>query len=65
MKQTAVEWLVREFNLESYKATVALLKEMEKKQIIDAYEKGRNSGQDYVNSEQYFTETFKINKNEQ
>ena len=36
MKQTAIEWLVKELNLEGYDYTVGRAKEIEKKQIIDA-----------------------------
>ena len=38
MKQTAVEWLIKEFNLESYQATCDFAKAMEKEQIIEAVE---------------------------
>ena len=36
-RQTAIDWLVKEFNLEEYKATIKLAKAMEKEQIIDAF----------------------------
>lgn len=39
-QQTAVEWLVKEFNLESYIASVNFAMEKEKEQIIDAYWNG-------------------------
>lgn len=59
-KRTAVEWLVKEFNLESYKATIALVKEMEKKQIIDAYQQGFNNAyfSDPLSKEQYYNEIY-------
>lgn len=57
MKQTAVDWLIKEFNLESYKATIALVKEMEKQQIIDAYDVPWQS--DVKNGENYYNKTFK------
>ena len=37
MKQTAIEWLIKEFNLESYQATCDFAKAMEKSQIINAH----------------------------
>ena len=37
MKHTAVEWLIKEFNLEGYKATCDFAKAMEKSQIINAH----------------------------
>jgi hypothetical protein len=59
MKQTAVEWLESEMlkpNL-SMKDILDQAKEMEKQQIIDAYEKGKYSfGKD---AEQYYNEQFK------
>jgi len=57
MKQTAVEWLVKEFNLESHKATIALVQEMEKQQIINAYDVPWQS--DVINGEDYYNKTFK------
>jgi len=36
MKQTAVEWLVEQFNLQAYIPHIEQAKEMEKQQIIDA-----------------------------
>ena len=40
MAQTAVEWLVKEFGLEDYKASVELAKQKEKEQIMNAYWNG-------------------------
>lgn len=37
MKQTAVDWLVKEFNLEEFKATIEFAKAKEKEQIINAW----------------------------
>ena len=71
MKQTAVEWLIeqlewddskiaRVIGLKKYNQVVSQAKEMEKQQIIDAYDKafpydiiGYNA------AEQYYNETFK------
>ena len=66
MKQTAVEWLVEQFNttinytLEEYEKKVEQAKEMEKDQICEAYAIGGSPllgpwefGEDYYN------ETFK------
>jgi hypothetical protein len=35
MKQTAVEWLVKQFNLQAYIPHIEQAKEMEKEQIIE------------------------------
>ena len=68
MKQTAVEWLVDEIKEASkdgdidflfYKLKKELIeqaKEMEKQQIIDAYENGENRS-----AELYYNETFNQN----
>ena len=63
MKQTAVEWLVKEFNLESHKATVALVKEMERQQIIKAFNEGmeefaNDTSIEVYQGEQYYDKTF-------
>ena len=65
MKQTAVEWLEDKLNnvrptqicsIETIKEWVEQAKEMEKQQIIDAYEKGKYSfGKDV---QQYYNEKF-------
>jgi len=46
MKQTAVEFLIEEFNLNKDDFRVFQAKDIEKFQIIDAYETGLN---DYAN----------------
>ena len=56
MAQTAVEWLVKEFNIEEFKATIEFAKAKEKEQIIDAFDSGLNY--DYDDSETYYKETF-------
>jgi len=63
-KQTAVEWLESEFiKLESTTGVHGIMydlieqaKEMEKEQIIKAYDQGDIQ---LVNAEQYFNETYK------
>lgn len=73
MKQTAVEWLQDKLNnvkptqfcsIETIKEWVEQAKEMERQQIIDAFESGvydggENVSQYNMNSEQYYNETFK------
>jgi len=76
MKQTAVEWLINEwmhldaeFDMvfidkntywEKLKEKHNQAKEMEKQQIVDAYDNGKyiTSGKEF-GGEQYYTETFK------
>jgi hypothetical protein len=64
MKQTAIEWLVEELpilKIQLLEKVVAKAKEMEKEQILNAFENGevctlfKNEGA----SEQYYNETFK------
>ena len=66
-KQTAVEWLVEKLDQNfDYVADTLIeqAKEMEKQQIIDAYQKGLYNGStnwgygNDVTSEQYYNETF-------
>ena len=77
MKQTAVEWLAKEIqeqlnmffpNATLYQPTIEQAKEMEKKQIMDAWDNGYDKGtRDRIekisnpvgNAEQYYNETFK------
>jgi hypothetical protein len=68
MKQTAVEWFMEQIGekqpnglyvidtLEDVKNVFAQAKEMEKQQIIDAYNEGHIQ---LVNGEQYYNDTFK------
>jgi len=67
-KQTAVDWLVKEFNLESFQATIKLAKSREKEQIEDAYDIGFADAWDdaryedeptYTGAEQYYNETYR------
>jgi hypothetical protein len=65
MKQTAVEWLIQELNqkidfisMDKWDMIIDIMqqaKEMEKEQIIDAFQ----AGDDRVMAEQYYNETFK------
>ena len=62
-KQTAVDWLFTMLNnpnsnQEFAKKLLDKAKEMEKDQIIDAWEDGHNSFSS-INVEQYYNETFK------
>lgn len=59
MKQTAVEWLEQHFFLDdSWRRIFEQAKEMEKEQIIEAYNDAiYDHRQD--NGEQYYIETFK------
>jgi hypothetical protein len=72
MKQTAVEWLVKKFMTENttregWHEIFEQAKEMEKDQIIEAYEQGYTEDIPYpvsggyyrMNAEQYYNETFK------
>jgi N-acetyl-anhydromuramyl-L-alanine amidase AmpD len=58
MKQTAVEWLVQELNLYTYLSQINQAKEMEKQQIIDAWNDGNNQYSGIGDSETYYNETF-------
>jgi hypothetical protein len=61
MAQTAVEWLVKEFNLESYKASVEFALQKEKEQIKDAYWNGTvdMEKQDaLIEAEYFYNETY-------
>jgi hypothetical protein len=57
-KQTAVEWLVKEFGLENYPASVEFAKDIEKSQIINAYNEGDCFPQDYHNGADYYKKNF-------
>jgi hypothetical protein len=64
MKQTAVEWLVSHLNKQewfTYKQIeyIEQAKEMEKQQIIDAHNNGKNILPPNENGKQYYNQTFK------
>ena len=66
MKQTAVEWLVKEYHLPQDSPLVQQAKEMEKERIIKGYANGHNDGCRYMNNEkqqfehgeQYYKQTY-------
>lgn len=55
-QQTAVDWLIKEFNLQEFKATIEFAKSKEKEQIIDAFDSGLNY--DYDEAETYYNKTY-------
>ena len=62
-QQTAVDWLVKEFNLEEFKATIEFAKAKEKEQIIHSFNEGMSNSVDYFDfgadeAEQYYKETY-------
>jgi len=63
-KQTAVEWLVDCLNnydskmIELFNYEIERAKEMEKQQIIDAHNNGKNILPPNENAEQYYKDTF-------
>jgi hypothetical protein len=70
MEQSAVEWLINCLSkydskmIELFYKEIEQAKEMEKQNIIDAFESGvydggENVSQYNMNSEQYYIETFK------
>jgi hypothetical protein len=66
MKQTAVEWLINELGLDnhlmgSYEEELNKALEMEKEQIIDAFEQGEYTGRGFedLTSEEYYNINFK------
>jgi hypothetical protein len=70
MKQTAVEWLFTQLDLisllprekwiEARKEILEQAKQMEKQQIIEAYETSHIS---MMSAEQYYNETYELDKN--
>lgn len=64
MKQTAIEWLVKQFEEwntpRKWKEIIEQAKEMEKNQIIDAYSEGDINGimDAEKRAEQYYNETY-------
>jgi hypothetical protein len=63
MKNTAVEWLKEKWysNERITDETFEKAKEMEKQQIVDAYQQGYNTAyfRNPLSKEQYYNETFK------
>ena len=67
-KQTAVEWLVDKWSTQGtlHSSDISQAKEMEKKQIIEAFDEGQEYEYQYhinlapkFDSETYYNETFK------
>jgi len=61
MKQTAVEWLVEQLPMRiknSMMDEIEQAKEMEKEQIIEAHNSGKNILPPNENGEQYYNETY-------
>lgn len=63
MKQTAVDWLLYKleiFATEEEMNIIEQAKEMEKEQIMDAYETAeKDCGKDFLHGDLYYNETFK------
>jgi len=65
MKQTAVEWLIIQMHTHwtnedvNFQTLIEQAKEMEKEQIITAYDKGEFNQGCNGDAEQYYKETFK------
>jgi hypothetical protein len=64
MKQTAVEWLVSHLNKQEWftykqREYIEQAKEMEKQQIIDAYNEGGCNWDSELEAEQYYNDTFR------
>jgi hypothetical protein len=65
VKQTAVEWLIIQMHTHwtnedvTFQTLLEQAKEMEKEQIIEAYDKGEFNQGCNGDAEQYFNETFK------
>jgi hypothetical protein len=51
-RQTAVDWLVKEFNLEEYEATIKLAKAMEREQHQISFDKGYDR-RNYIHDFEY------------
>jgi len=69
MKQTAVEWLVKELEqsilmTSSVETTIKKAKEMEKQQRIDAYDDGKEDVFDWLKKMDYDFLVEEINKTE-
>ena len=61
-QQTAVEWLIEQFNLQAYIPHIQQAKQMEKEQIVRAYNSYYTLGEfvdgDYLKGEQYYEQTY-------
>jgi hypothetical protein len=66
MKQTALEWLVQKYFVD-YNILISELefqqaKEMEKQQIVEAWNDGNNQYSGIGDSETYYNETFNLSQ---
>ena len=63
MKQTAVEWLYDQIENKGkcIYEVIEQAKGMEKKQIIDAYDRGYDEYDIYRNGQNYYNETYEKN----
>ncbi len=65
-RRTAIDWLVKEFNLEEYEATIKLAKAMEKEQMdkvsedwfVEGCSHMKDNKRIYQSFEQYYTSTY-------
>jgi hypothetical protein len=63
-QQTAVQWLVEQLPIRivnSYQNEIIKVLEMEKEQIINAFEKGGLDGWNLTSAEYYYNETYNTN----
>ena len=61
--KTAVEWLCEKYHLKQDVEIVNQAKEMEKEQIIDAYETDMSSCGEFRNGLDYYNEKFNKDEN--
>jgi hypothetical protein len=63
-RQTAVDWLVKEFSLENFTATIDFVKQKEKEQIEIAFDLGRDevTSEFIIDGEDYYNKSFNQNK---
>ena len=65
MEKTAIEWLIEKLNnydskmIELFEKEISQAKEMEKQQIIDAFEGFPLNTRNSQNGQEYYNETFK------
>ena len=65
-QQTAVEWLVKEFSLENFTATIEFAKQKEKEQIEIAFDLGRDEVTSVflIDGEDYYNKSYNQNQTE-
>ena len=65
-QQTAVEWLIQQINQDypemtwAYKEECIIAKQMEKEQIIKAFNQGTFSEMEKIDAEEYYNEIYKL-----